>query len=968
MQAKYLIMKKLYYFVVALFMCLCAQSQVVVIPDANFKTKLLQADTNNTIAKNLSGDFFKIDANNDSEIQVSEALQVSYLDVSSSFIASLTGILSFSNLEYLNTAGTANMINTLDLSGMSNLKTLICAFNGIYNLNVSGLANLELLSCGFNNFTVLDVSTLTNLRELYCSSAGLLISLDVSGLANLESLGCSNNFALQELRVSQNQITGLTLENVPNLITLEVTDNPLTVLDVSNLTSLQNLDCSGNQLETLNVNSLSNLQTLDCSNNQLTSLYLKNGVSENSLNMNGNPGLVYVCADAPQIVAVQALVVSYGYLTCVVDTSCSGGSPDFVSIPDGNFKAKLLAADATNLIAKDLSGNYFKIDANNDSEIQFTEAEQVSYLYLKQSGIASLEGIAGFTNLLELRCSENLLTEIDLTGLINLLELHCSDNQITALDLDAVSGLQLLHCDNNMLTTLNANNLHQLTELHCSSNPLQSLFIKNGMAEDLELNFNVSLEYICADDIQLSDIQNIINLNSYTNCNLNTYCSFTPGGTFYTVTGDNRIDANVNGCDPTDAVFLNSKFTVTDGTTTDTVIANADGSGIYGFSVPEGTYTIFPVLENPSYFSVTPASVTVTFPTQNSPVIQNFCYVPIGVHYDLEISMIPMNAAVPGFSAAYSIIYKNKGNQTQSGTVTIFFDETQLISSMPFDFTDLKPFETRTILLSTGVNSPMDTPPVNGGDILNYLVTITSAATDETPNDNTFVLNQTVVNSFDPNDKTCLEGTTITPNQVGDYVHYLIRFENTGTHPARNIVIKDEIDAAKFDISSLVATRGSHAFHTKINQNQAEFIFENINLPFDDTVNDGFVAFKIKTKPMLELGDSFSNTASIYFDYNFPIVTNTTTTTVQTLKTQHFYVDDAFILYPNPANDVLQIVARENITITSIAIYNVMGQLILNIPNSQQSDMINVSELAAGNYLMKIHSSKGISRTKFIKQ
>ncbi len=57
--------------------------------------------------------------------------------------------------------------------------------------------------------------------------------------------------------------------------------------------------------------------------------------------------------------------------------------------------------------------------------------------------------------------------------------------------------------------------------------------------------------------------------------------------------------------------------------------------------------------------------------------------------------------------------------------------------------------------------------------------------------------------------------------------------------------------------------------------NKVEFIFENINLPFDDANNDGFVAFKIKTKSSLVLGDTFSNSANIYFDYNFPIVTNT---------------------------------------------------------------------------------------------
>jgi len=41
-----------------------------------------------------------------------------------------------------------------------------------------------------------------------------------------------------------------------------------------------------------------------------------------------------------------------------------------VNIPDANFKAKLLEASPSNTIAKDLAGNYFKIDANGNGEIE----------------------------------------------------------------------------------------------------------------------------------------------------------------------------------------------------------------------------------------------------------------------------------------------------------------------------------------------------------------------------------------------------------------------------------------------------------------------------------------------------------------------------------------------------------------------------------------------------------------------
>src|SRR5690606_26333087 len=168
-----------------------------------------------------------------------------------------------------------------------------------------------------------------------------------------------------------------------------------------------------------------------------------------------------------------------------------------------------------------------------------------------------------------------------------------------------------------------------------------------------------------------------------------------------------------------------------------------------------------------------------------------------------------------------------------------------------WNFSNLNPFESREITVAFVLNTPTATPPLNGGDVLHFTSLITGL-TDATPADNTLTLNQTVVNSFDPNDKTCLQGSSISQSQVGDYVHYLIRFENTGTANAQNGVVKDVIDTNKIDINSLLALNASHSFVTRMTApNTVEFIFENIQLPFDVETNDGYVAFKIKTQSTL---------------------------------------------------------------------------------------------------------------------
>jgi uncharacterized delta-60 repeat protein len=450
------------------------------------------------------------------------------------------------------------------------------------------------------------------------------------------------------------------------------------------------------------------------------------------------------------------------------------------------------------------------------------------------------------------------------------------------------------------------------------------------------------------------------------------------GGDAFLIKGKNKFDSDNNGCDASDIDFPNMKFTITTGLNTESIIPNITGD--YSVTVAPGTYTITPIPAS-SNFNVSPANFTVTFPTQTSPFVQDFCLTSIGNHPDLEVTILPLTAARPGFDAKYKIIYKNKGNQLHSGSVTLNFNDaaidlmnatpsasSQTTNNLTWNYTNLLPLEKREILLTFNLNTPTETPPLNSGSILNYTTTITSSLSDETPNDNTFAFHQNVVNSFDPNDKTCLEGATIGFNEIGNYVHYMIRFENKGTYNAQNISVKDLIDTSKFDINTLTPINGSHLFVTRITEgNKVEFYFEDINLPFADATNDGYVAFKIKTKATLVGGDTFSNSAAIYFDYNSAVDTNTATTTIQALAVQDFAFEQYFTVYPNPANNLLNIDKKENIAISSLSIFNILGQQVMTIPNAQSTSTIDVSSLKTGNYFLKINSSKGVSNTKFIK-
>ena len=446
----------------------------------------------------------------------------------------------------------------------------------------------------------------------------------------------------------------------------------------------------------------------------------------------------------------------------------------------------------------------------------------------------------------------------------------------------------------------------------------------------------------------------------------------------YTIQGNIRYDSNNNGCDETDINFPNQRLIFNNGSTSGNLIANESGFYSY-YDVQVGNNIFVPILQNPSYFTVSPPSASVTFPTASNVYVQDFCISANGTHNDLTISLLPILPARPGFNATYKIVYKNNGTGVQNGTINLGFDDSvmDLISATPvidgqstnslsWNFSNLIPFESREILVTMNINTPTETPPVNNGNILIYNASI-NGASDETPSDNSSTLNQTVVGSYDPNDKTCVEGTKITPSMVGDYLNYVIRFENTGTANAEFVVIRDEIDMSKFDITTLVPTGSSHSFTTRIlNTNKVEFIFENINLPFDDANNDGFIAFKIKTRPTLVIGDIISNTASIFFDYNLPIITNTYSTTIETLGKQDFEFNSVFTMSPVPAKNNLTITTKQDVIMSSLNIYNTLGQLLQVITNPSQT--IDVSSLKTGSYFIKIISDKGTAISKFIKE
>lgn len=674
-----------------------------------------------------------------------------------------------------------------------------------------------------------------------------------------------------------------------------------------------------------------------------------------------------------------------------------------VNIPDANFKAKLLSATTTNYVATNSSGLSVKIDTNDDGEIQVSEALVISNLNLNNSSISSLSGIETFLNLTDLSIRNNIVTNIDfINTLSNLSWFDGAQNQIQTVNFTTNNGFTYFDVSNNLITSVSSlmpmyigeslmnNNLITHLDLSkillsgslhtYSNNPLVSINLKNNYIEDGNViggMINPTLQFVCVDDAQETAVSQYFFNLAINNVVVNSYCSFTPGGNYNTITGNIKFDENNNGCNALDLPQPNIRININDGTNQGATFTNNLGN--YNFYTQAGSFVLTPNIENPTWFNFSPATATIPFANNNNnTTTQNFCISANGFHSDLEIVIAPITPARPGFDAVYQIVYKNKGNQTLSQLygVNFFFNDNLMnfvsattapatigSGSLSWSYANLLPFESRSIYVTLNINTPTDTYPVNINDVLQFTTSILPMAGDETTSDNTFLFNQTVVGSYDPNDITCIEGTSVSPSLIGEYLHYVINFENTGTAEAENVVVKATIDTTKFNLNSLQLLNTSHPSYVKVTGNIVEFIFENIAL---DTGGHGNILLKIRSSGTLQSGDNVSNRGDIFFDYNAPIDTGIANTVFQLLNNSAFEKDNSVVIFPNPTQSIIN-VKSEN-SIKSIQLYDVQGRLLQTKLTDENSTSIDISDKSNGIYFLKITSEKGIKVERIVKE
>lgn len=433
------------------------------------------------------------------------------------------------------------------------------------------------------------------------------------------------------------------------------------------------------------------------------------------------------------------------------------------------------------------------------------------------------------------------------------------------------------------------------------------------------------------------------------------------------VVGKISLDTDVNGCDPSDLEASNIM-----------IIADNGSEKTATFSLKNGQYQLFPKEGNYNininsnllnYYTVSPNSYNHNFAGTGTIETDNFCLKPISGVNDLSISISPLEPSRPGFDCKYLITYQNVGPTILTGEISFEYDNEKVIykssnipllsqnsNSLQYSFTNLNPSSKKEIEVIFNVLPP---PIVEINNILKYTATISPINEDYSKNDNVHVLEQTVVGSFDPNDIQVAEGKSILIDEINNYLHYTIRFQNTGNFYATFVKITNDLsDKLDWTTFQLISTSHSNKVEIK-NENQIEFFFQAIYLPAsinNEPKSHGYITYKIKPKNTVKIGDVINNHAKIYFDYNSPIITNTVNTEIvkEAPLNENLNLEKDFNIYPNPVSDILTIDTNYNLSETLI--FNNLGQKILRFKGTRK---INVSKLNKGVYHIMIFGLNG---------
>jgi uncharacterized repeat protein (TIGR01451 family) len=261
------------------------------------------------------------------------------------------------------------------------------------------------------------------------------------------------------------------------------------------------------------------------------------------------------------------------------------------------------------------------------------------------------------------------------------------------------------------------------------------------------------------------------------------------------------------------------------------------------------------------------------------------------------------------------------------------------------------------------------------GQVACLSISISSSDTDVDPNNNQMWFCDSVGVSYDPNDIRVLSQYLGEGWRTQEYIDnsdemtYMVRFQNTGTGPAYNVIVKNPLSSHLLH-QSVELVAASHNQYMQMIDGVLSVHFLGIQLPdsaSDPMGSQGYFIYKIKQPLGNPMGTLIENQAEIYFDFNAPVITNTTENEIQLITG----IDDVEVgeisLYPNPTTgEVFLSNSSPRNAVISVEVIDTQGRLLLKETGNGISN-VDMKNLSTRIYLLRIQTEKGIQVERVIK-
>jgi uncharacterized repeat protein (TIGR01451 family) len=334
----------------------------------------------------------------------------------------------------------------------------------------------------------------------------------------------------------------------------------------------------------------------------------------------------------------------------------------------------------------------------------------------------------------------------------------------------------------------------------------------------------------------------------------------------------------------------------------------------------------------------------------------------IGTGQDFWFQLYQTSGWNPGYTGNLAFAVTNNGVKTSTAYIQLNYPD-----SLTFTHASITPNTTKTRQLKWNISlKPAETQWVD----LDFKISSKFAITDSlkfnglcdsliNDADTTNNRHKKVIKlngSWDPNFKEVADANALDKKE--DIV-YTIYFQNTGTAAARNITVVDTLQK-KCAISKVSLIGASHAVEVNLTNGILHFIFNDINLA-DSNANEhashGFVKFSMRLS-FPGTCDSIQNRASIYFDYNQPVITNNTLVSRTWPLGANYLQNPAekytFSIWPNPGNGALTIHRKSINQNTKYMVTDISGNVITSfeIQKGMSKYSANLDYLPQGLYFI----------------